>query len=231
MSTSITRPRLTLLACLLVPIACGEQPQPRVPAPPAPAATPAAPAATPTAATDSGTASAVAAPASDPASWVVSGPEDDPAVARCGGLEFDKPARWGWITPTMRFRTLQYTVPGTDGEPAADLIFSVFGSGDGGPVDANIDRWAGQFRGTDGTPPSEARATIDVDGMTANLIELQGSYAGMGAAAPRAGWAQLGAILQAPGRNVYIRLLGPERTVLANKEAWEALVRSARPTE
>ena len=216
----------SLLLVLAAPISCGDQPQPRVPAPPAPRTSEAAPTTTPPAGDMESTTTTAG---SDPASWVVSGPTDDSSIARCAGLQFDKPALWGWITPTMRFRTLQYTVPGQDGEPAADLIFSVFGSGDGGPVDANIDRWAGQFRGLDGTPPREERSTIEVDGMTVKRIELEGSYAGMGAAAPRPGWAQLGVIIQAPGRNVYIRLLGPSPTVLANKDAFDSLVRSARP--
>lgn len=220
---SITSP-CALIIVLVAPLSCGEQPQPRVPAPPSPRASEVAPpAATPT------TTTTTDAPGSDPASWVVSGPTDDGSIARCAGLQFDKPPRWGWITPTMNFRTLQYTVAGQNGEPAADLIFSVFGSGDGGPVDANIDRWAGQFRGLEGIPPREERSTIEVDGMTVKRIELEGSYAGMGAAAPRSGWAQLGVIIQAPGRNIYIRLLGPSPTVLANKDAFDALVRSARP--
>ena len=223
---SITSP-CALMFVLVAPLACGDKPQPRVPAPPSAQATETAPA-TPPAAT---TAASTEAPGSDPASWVVSGPTDDGSIARCAGLEFDKPPRWGWITPTMNFRTLQYTVPGQDGEPAADLIFSVFASGDGGPVDANIDRWAGQFRGLEGIPPREERSTIEVDGMTVKMIELEGSYAGMGAAAPRPGWAQLGAIMQAPGRNVYIRLLGPSPTVLANKDAYDALIRSARSAD
>ena len=218
--------RLPFALLLLIPLSCGEKPQPRVPAPPGSQANATAPAAPAPSITPPAT-----APQSDPSTWVVSGPTDDASIARCAGMEFDKPALWGWITPTMRFRTLQYTVPGTDGEPAADLIFSVFASGDGGPVDANIDRWAGQFRPAEGMPPSERRATIEVDGMTVKMIELEGSYAGMGAAAPRPEWAQLGAIMQAPGRNIYIRLLGPQKTVMANKDAYEALIRSARPMD
>jgi hypothetical protein len=64
--------------------------------------------------------------------------------------------------------------------------------------------------------------------MTISLVELEGSYAGMGAAAPKSNWAQLGAIIQAPGRNVYVRLLGPDKTVLENVSAFEALVDSVR---
>jgi ribulose 1,5-bisphosphate carboxylase large subunit-like protein len=46
----------------------------------------------------------------------------------------------------------------------------------------------------------------------------------MGAPAPRPGYAQLGAIVEAPGRNVFIRLVGPEATVDANRAAFEAML-------
>ena len=95
---SITSP-CALMLVLVAPLACGDKPQPRVPAPPSAQATETAPA-TPPAAT---TAATTEAPGSDPASWVVSGPTDDGSIARCAGLEFDKPPRWGWITPTMNF--------------------------------------------------------------------------------------------------------------------------------
>ena len=131
----------------------------------------------------------------------------------------------------MRFRALQYAVPGRDGTGEASLIFSVFKDGDGGPIQMNIDRWVGQFRPTGDVPPRVERDSIEVDGMAVWMTELEGSYAGMGAAAPRAGWAQLGAIMEAPGRNIYIRLLGPSQTVLENHDAFNELVRSAKPAD
>lgn len=205
---------------LLLVAGCGDSSSPRVPEPPqAPVA--AAEEKAPTGGNASGTV--------DSNGWQVSGPNDDAKFARCAGLTFEKPAQWAWQQPSMRFRTLQYSVPGFDGSGDAELIFSVFGAGDGGPVDANIDRWVGQFSGQDGAPPRVERSQMTVQGMSVSYVELEGSYAGMGAAAPRAGWAQLGAIMQAPGRNVFIRLLGPDVTVLENKDAFDAMLQSARP--
>ena len=205
----------TILSLLLLSLpvgACDEAPTGRVPPPPQ--------------------ASAETTPStvqeSDLGSWPVSGPTDEARYARCAGLSFAKPVQWLWIKPSIQFRTLQYAVPGEDGSGAADLIFSVFASGDGGPIDANIDRWIGQFGGVEGEPPRVERSTSEVAGMQVSMVELEGSYAGMGAAAPRSGWAQLGAIIAAPGRNVFIRMLGPAETVLANKDAFDAMIESAR---
>jgi hypothetical protein len=35
---------------------------------------------------------------------------------------------------------------------------------------------------------------------------------------------QLGAIVQAPGRNVFIKVVGPQATVESNRKAFEAMI-------
>ena len=222
---------LALTGLLLT--ACGKREDPTVglntPAAPTPSASPAAapaPASAPPAA--SASASTTASAPSNPSQWVVSTREDAANQAQCAGLVFDKPALWPWMTPSMRFRTLQYSVPGSDGTAPAELIFSVFVGSDGGGIQMNLQRWIQQFRPTDGVPARVEQSTKTLNGMTISLVELEGSYAGMGAAAPKSNWAQLGAIIQAPGRNVYVRLLGPDKTVLENVNAFESLIDSVR---
>jgi hypothetical protein len=55
-------------------------------------------------------------------------------------------------------------------------------------------------------------------------VESLGDYMGMGAAAPRPGYMQLGAIVQAPGRNVFMKVVGPKATVESNRAAFEAMI-------
>ena len=64
--------------------------------------------------------------------------------------------------------------------------------------------------------------------MKASRIESAGDYMGMGAAGPRPGHMQLGAIVQAPGRNVFIKLVGPQATVESNRAAFEAMIAGMR---
>jgi hypothetical protein len=124
----------------------------------------------------------------------------------------------------MQFRALQYAVPANGvNAPAAELVFSVFAGGDGGPIDANLDRWANQFREGDAAAES-VRGETAVAGMRVLRIESVGAYMGMGAAAPRPGYMQLGAIVEAPGRNVFIKLVGPQATVESNRAAFDALI-------
>ena len=156
--------------------------------------------------------------------FAVSGPDGDQTVIEVGGLSMPKPMTWVWTQPTMQFRALQYAVPAIGvNSPAAELVFSVFPGGDGGPIGANLDRWANQFREGEAAAPSK-RSDREVAGMKVSFIESTGAYMGMGAAAPRPGYMQLGAIVQAPGRNVFMKLVGPQATVESNRAAFEAMV-------
>ncbi len=144
------------------------------------------------------------------------------------GLTAPKPVAWTWVKPSVQFRTLQYTVAGgADSTSAADLIVSVFKSGDGGPIDANIERWRGQFRKGEAMADAKTSKT-EVQGMPVTRVELEGDYLSMGSPAPKVGFMQLAAIVEAPGRNVFFRLTGPKATVEATRGAFDALVEGIR---
>ena len=93
----------------------------------------------------------------------MSGPEGDQTKIEVGGLTMPKPVTWVWTVPSMQFRALQYAVPAEGvNSPAAELVFSVFPAGDGGPVDANLERWAGQFRdGANAAASKRSESTVD----------------------------------------------------------------------
>lgn len=176
-----------------------------------------------------------AAPASDAGSaasaeWTVSTATSDPGIAEVGGLVFPKPPTWVWSRPRMRFRTLQYDVPGLpDSGGSAEIVFSLFNGTDGGPTDMNIDRWVNQFRTPEGEPAEAEITKTEVGGMTITRIQTAGSYQSMGAPAPRSGQGQIGAIIEAPGRRVFVRLVGPEGTVNGTAEAFDAMLAGVMP--
>jgi hypothetical protein len=220
--------RASLLASLAIAACSDAKPKPPAPAGPRP------PAAQSPAPAGSSSVSAPGAAAKDAdgaaPTWPLSSATSDATVIEVGGLSFPKPTTWQWQLPTMQFRTLQYSVPGPGGEDggAAELVVSLFAGGDGGPIDANIERWVRQFRGSDGGAIVPVREDTTVAGMKVALIELKGAYQGMGAAAPRPGQMQFGAIVQAPGRNVFLRLNGPERTVELHRKDFRAMVDGLR---
>lgn len=165
----------------------------------------------------------------DPQNWRKSGPDDDPTKVELGGLHARKPPNWVWQTPTVALRTLQYTVPGRDGAEAADLVFGLYFAREGGPTELNIDRWNRQFLDEEGrptTPVSREQFELDVPVL---IVEHRGRYLQMGAAAPRDGMMQLAAVVEAPMRRVFVRLIGPEATVEANRAAFMDMAATFRP--
>jgi hypothetical protein len=106
-----------------------------------------------------------------------------------------------------------------------------FGAGQGGSLDANLERWKGQFSGPGGAPATTKVAKRMVHDLAITTLDVSGAYSGMGgptASAPRvvAGYRLLGAIIEAPGGNVFIKLTGPVKTIAVNQQEFEQLLAS-----
>jgi hypothetical protein len=174
---------------------------------------------------------AAAAAAVDTSAWKTSGSADDPTVVEVAGLRAPKPAEWIWTKPTVQFRTLQYAVPGEgDSTKQAELIVSVFLAGDGGPLDANIERWRGQFRVGEKAPEAK-RTQKQIGPLKVELVELEGEYLAMGAPAPKKDQMQLAAIVQASGRNVFFRIIGPKETIEKNRSDFMKMIDGLMPAD
>ena len=103
-------------------------------------------------------------------------------------------------------------------------------AGDGGPLDANIERWRGQFR-KNNEPVEAKRSSKEVGPLKVEFVELEGDFMAMGAPAPKKESLQLAAIVQAEGRNVFFRLVGPKETVEANRESFNKLIDGLMPAD
>jgi hypothetical protein len=218
-----------VLASLAMSVAgCTEAPAPK---PPAPIVVPGSGAPATSGSPTASTPAAVGESNVDPSGWKVSSSADDPQWLEVAGFRAPKPASWVWTKPSMQFRTLQYTVPGDgDSTKQADLIVSVFVAGDGGPIDANIERWRGQFR-KNNEPVEAKRSSREVGPLKVEFVELEGDFMAMGAPAAKTGTLQLAAIVQAEGRNVFFRLVGPKETVEANREAFDKMIDGLMPAD
>ena len=147
------------------------------------------------------------------------------------GLRWSPPA--GWTTAASRpMRAATYTVtpPGGD-RAAAECAIYFFGTGQGGTVDANIARWKGQFRDPDGKPAAARVATRTAHGLTITTVDVTGTYSGMGGpmAAGHAaveGYRLLGAIVEGPQGNVFVKFTGPAKTIADNQRKFEQLLGS-----
>jgi hypothetical protein len=106
-----------------------------------------------------------------------------------------------------------------------------FGAGQGGTVEANIERWKSQF--TDAGKPAAAKiGTRKINGLAVTTIDASGEYSGMGGpmapGKPVAGYRLLGAIVEGPGGNIFLKFTGPAKTIAANQQKFEELLASFR---
>lgn len=133
-------------------------------------------------------------------------------------------------------RAATYSVPPAAGdkEPGECAVY-YFGQGQGGGVQANIDRWIGQFQQANGKPSKEVAKTGKrmVHGLAVTTVDVSGTYTGMGgpmAASHSAmpGYRMLAAIAEAPQGAVFFKFTGPAKTVAANQAAFEKLIDSLK---
>ncbi|HLK36326.1 MAG TPA: hypothetical protein VKU41_06205 [Polyangiaceae bacterium] len=152
------------------------------------------------------------------------------AAASALPLRWDDPAGWRRVAPTSPMRRAEYAVPrvGSDEEDADCAVF-MFGPGQGGGVNDNVERWTRQFDPV--TSPADQR-TREVAGMAVTRVEVAGTYHAMqmpGAAAPplKASPQRLvGAIVQAPSGLWFFKMVGPDATVKAHAAELDRLVDS-----
>jgi hypothetical protein len=145
------------------------------------------------------------------------------------GLTWTVPAGWKNLgSRPMRVATYEAPPAPGDKEPAEIVVF-YFGQGQGGGVQANVDRWIGQFQDKPASPPKPTVRTVA--GMRVTTIEHKGTYLSgppMGEKIPKPGYQLVGSIVEGPQGNVFFRLTGPAKTVEATKPAFEKMISSIR---
>ncbi len=140
-----------------------------------------------------------------------------------GGLTWTAPA--GWTSKgTAPMRAATYPVDD------AECVVYFFGQGQGGSVQANIERWVGQFtvKGGHAMPKTGKRT---VNGLEVTDLDISGTYAGMAGATPldpKSDTRMLASIVENPGGNLYVKFTGPVKTVTANEARFNQLVKSIR---
>ncbi len=150
------------------------------------------------------------------------------AEGKAAGVTWKIPARWT-VAGEKAMRVATYLAAPRAGQgESAECAVSYFGAGQGGMVDANVDRWVGQFQ--DPVPP--AKSEREVNGLKVTTVQISGTYLGMGgmmmggAAAPKENYRLLGAIVEAPQGLIFFKLTGPNQTVVDAEKEFDAMLAS-----
>lgn len=158
--------------------------------------------------------------------------QENPAKLEMAGgkLEMTAPAKWQRKQPKTRIVEHEFAVAASKGDPA-DGRLTVMGAGGG--VQANIDRWYGQFTQPDGGSTRE-RAKVkktQVGGQEVHLVDISGTFRDQrGPVAPaveRPKYRMLAAIIETQSLGDYfIKFYGPQRTVADNEKAFLDMIDS-----
>lgn len=143
---------------------------------------------------------------------------------KTGPLRWNAPTDWQAARPATSMRLAEYIIPATGAEPAVLSVFH-FGAQGGGGVDANINRWTGQFSG--GEPAQRDEKTVN--GMKVHTVDASGSFdPGMagGNAPAKDEYRMLGAIVESDAGLYFFKLVGPKPVVGDQEKAWNEFVDS-----
>ncbi len=148
------------------------------------------------------------------------------------GLKWAAPPAWNAEESSRPMRAATYAVAPTAGDISnAECVVYFFGAGQGGSVEANLERWKGQIVGPDGKPADAKIAKRTVHDLPVTTIDSSGDYTGMGdpmaaSKSAHSNYRLLGAIIEGPGGNVFLKFTGPAKTIAASHDDFEKLVNS-----
>jgi hypothetical protein len=142
------------------------------------------------------------------------------------GLKWDVPAGWTELPPTeSRLANLR-----AGGAPGAECYVTVL-QGSGGGLEANVNRWRTQM-GLEPLAP-EALAALpkhQLLGEDATLVEIDGTYTGMGST-PQADSRLAGVILSLPVGTIFVKMVGPRALLESERASFLAFCDSLRLEE
>jgi hypothetical protein len=160
-------------------------------------------------------------------------PKDHRIELADGKIALTAPDSWVRKTPRVRFIDYEFAVPAAKGD-SQDGRITVMGAG--GSVDANIDRWIGQFAQPDGSETKNQVAQSDrkqsIAGAEVRFVDLSGTFHDSPApfdpsskAVEREGYRMLAVIVATPkSGNYFIKFYGPKKTVADHADEFRKMV-------
>jgi hypothetical protein len=176
----------------------------------------------------------------EPGSRAIRGPALEPGSAHSanpasphggGVLKWTAPPEWVQETPVSSMRKAQYRLPRVTGDTDDAELAVFYFEGSGGSVQANIERWIGQFRKADGTPAGDTARTTHrrSHGIPVTIVDVSGTYLAGGMAMPvdkpeKPGFRMLAAVAEAGSGPWFFKLTGPAKTVARWEPAFESFL-------
>jgi hypothetical protein len=167
--------------------------------------------------------------AAGPSAPAVAAEGGDPVIKLADGkMWLRTPDTWTRKQPKSRIVEQEFAIAASEGDKA-DGRLTVMRAG--GTIQANIDRWIGQFTQPDGKNTKDLAKTrqIKVAGQEVHMVDLSGTYKDQaGPFAPaveRPKYRMLGAIISVKDQgNYFIKFYGPQRTIADNERKFVTMI-------
>lgn len=144
-------------------------------------------------------------------------------------ISLTAPEGWTRKKASSSFVMAEFELPRAEGDPAdGRLTVSVAG----GSVEANVERWKGQFGGK---PTNESQRDMEVDGVTVTRVDLAGEFndqrGPFAPATPQPNYRMMAAIIPIGETLHFIKATGPEKTLEAHAEKFDEFIKSLKRKE
>jgi hypothetical protein len=157
------------------------------------------------------------------------------ATPSAPALKYDMPAGWTSKAPSSRMRLAEFILPKVEGDTEDATLTVYFFGGQGGSVQANLDRWVGQMAQPDGSPSKDRAKTssMKANELTFTIIDLPGTFVAETAPGSterynKPGFHLKAAVVEGKGGPYFIRLVGPQKTATKWDAAALAFFKSLR---
>ncbi len=162
-----------------------------------------------------------------------------PSIPAPAGSAEQEPLHVTWVDPpafkrvppSNPMRKASFVVPRAAGDAEdGELTVFYFGPGQGGSIDANVDRWVKQFGEV--KPGDVRRADREANGLRQHTVELDsGTFSsGMpgGSTKAKDGYGLVGGIVETPSGAYFFKMTGPAKTVKKAKPDFYKLLDSVK---
>ena len=150
------------------------------------------------------------------------------AAVELDAITLQAPPGWTRKPAGSQFVLAEFILPRAEGDDADGRLTI---STAGGSVEANIDRWKGQFQ----QPTASKQDVVDIAGLKATIVDLSGDFNDQrGPFAPaerRTGYRMIAAVVPVDGQLHFIKATGPQKTIASHADAIHEFIRSTRSTK
>ena len=148
-----------------------------------------------------------------------------------GDYSMQAPKDWTKKQPKVNIIAYEFAAPAAEGDKI-DGRMTIMAAG--GSVEANLERWYGQFAQPDGSATAD-KAKVEekkIADQTVHMVDISGTFKDQaGPFAPavvREGYRMLAAIIETKQGNLFVKFYGPEKTIKQHEEAFKGMIGSLK---